>query len=34
VLALAAGDVIIVDKAQTLALADRLGIAVVGVPAV
>ncbi len=32
VLALAAGDVIIVDKAETLALADRLGIAVVGVP--
>ena len=34
VLALAAGDVIIVDKQETLALADRLGIAVVGVPAV
>lgn len=30
-LAIAAGDVIMVDKADTLALADRLGIAVVGV---
>lgn len=33
-LALAAGDVIIIDKAKTLALADRLGVAVVGVPPV
>jgi len=32
-LALAAGDVIMVDKAQMLDLADRLGIAVMGVPA-
>ncbi len=31
-LALAAGDVIMIDKAQMLDLADRLGIAVVGVP--
>jgi DUF1009 family protein len=34
VLALAAGDVIIVDKSQSLALADRLGIAVVGIAGV
>ncbi|MGP1345949.1 MAG: LpxI family protein [Phycisphaerales bacterium] len=33
-LALAAGDVIMVDKPITLALADQLGIAVVGIPAV
>lgn len=32
-LALAAGDVIMVDKAEVLDLADRLGIAIVGVPA-
>lgn len=31
-LALAAGDVIMVDKDQMLELADRLGVAVVGVP--
>jgi DUF1009 family protein len=31
-LALAAGDVIMVDRAEMLELADRLGIAVVGVP--
>lgn len=31
-LALAAGDVIMVDKQQTLELADDLGVAVVGVP--
>jgi len=31
-LALAAGDVIMLDKADMIALADRLGIAVVGVP--
>jgi hypothetical protein len=31
-LALAAGDVIIIDKPSTLELADSLGIAVVGVP--
>jgi len=31
-LALAAGDVILVDKPKTLALADKLGVAVVGVP--
>lgn len=34
VLALAAGDVIIVDKPETIALADRLGVAVVGIPPV
>lgn len=34
VLALAAGDVIIVDKQETLALADGLGVAVVGIPPV
>ncbi len=33
-LALAAGDVIMVDKPRTLALADKLGVAVVGVPEV
>jgi len=33
-LALAAGDVILVDKQETLALADKLGVAVVGVPEV
>lgn len=33
-IALAAGDVIIVDKPETLALADRLGVAIVGVPPV
>lgn len=33
-LALAAGDVIMVDKPMTLALADQLGIAVVGIPTV
>ncbi|HNB58901.1 MAG TPA: UDP-2,3-diacylglucosamine diphosphatase LpxI [Phycisphaerales bacterium] len=32
-LALAAGDVIMVDKAELLDTADRLGIAVIGVPA-
>ncbi len=32
-LALAAGDVIMVDKAEVLDLADRLGIAIIGVPA-
>lgn len=32
-LALAAGDVIMLDKADMIALADRLGIAIVGVPA-
>jgi hypothetical protein len=31
-LALAAGDVIVIDKADTLALADELGVSVVGVP--
>lgn len=31
-IALAAGDVIIIDKAKTLELADRLGIAVIGLP--
>ncbi len=31
-LALAAGDVIIIDKPQTIALAERLGVAIVGVP--
>ncbi len=31
-IALAAGDVIIIDKPQTIALADRLGVSVVGVP--
>ena len=31
-LALAAGDVIMVDKTEVLDLADRLGIAIVGVP--
>ena len=30
-LALAAGDVIMIDKSDMLALADRLGVAVVGV---
>ncbi|MBL8763197.1 MAG: UDP-2,3-diacylglucosamine diphosphatase LpxI [Phycisphaerae bacterium] len=33
-LALAAGDVIIVNKAETLEAADRLGIAVLGVPTI
>ncbi len=33
-LALAAGDVIMVDKAEMIALADRLGVAVIGVPPV
>jgi UDP-2,3-diacylglucosamine hydrolase len=33
-LAVAAGDVIIIDKAQTVRLADELGIAVVGIAAV
>lgn len=33
-LALASGDVIIIDKNETLALADRLGVAVVGIPPV
>lgn len=33
-LGLAAGDVIIVDKPATLALADKLGVAVVGIPEV
>ena len=32
-LALAAGDVIMVDKAELLDLADQLGVAVIGVPA-
>lgn len=32
-LALAAGDVIMVDKAEVLDLADQLGVAVIGVPA-
>lgn len=32
-LALAAGDVIMVDKAQLLDLADQLGVAVIGIPA-
>lgn len=32
-LALAAGDVIMIDKSQMLATADRLGVAIVGVPA-
>ena len=31
-LALAAGDVIMIDKQDVLDLADRLGIAVVGIP--
>jgi hypothetical protein len=31
-LALAAGDVIMIDKAELLDLADRLGVAVIGVP--
>ncbi len=33
-IAVAAGDVIILDKPSTLALADRLGVAVVGMPRV
>jgi DUF1009 family protein len=32
-LALAAGDVIMIDKPAMLEMADRLGIAIVGVPA-
>ena len=32
-LALAAGDVIMIDKREMLALADQLGVAVIGVPA-
>ncbi|MEQ9616490.1 MAG: UDP-2,3-diacylglucosamine diphosphatase LpxI [Phycisphaerales bacterium] len=31
-LALAADDVIIVDKAETIALADKLGVAIIGIP--
>lgn len=31
-IALSAGDVIIIDKPQTLELADRLGVSVVGIP--
>lgn len=31
-LALASGDVIVIDKAETLALADEMGVTVVGVP--
>lgn len=32
-IAVAAGDVIIIDKPETIALADKLGVAIVGVPA-
>lgn len=32
-IALAAGDVIIIDKETTLALADKFGIAIIGIPA-
>ena len=31
-ISLAAGDVIVIDKAKTLALADELGVAIVGMP--